>query len=278
MKDHLGPVMGEGAGYVAAHPVGFDQVVAYAATTFETVVCNNAWVPLFSRLARLTKTMARSNAFGELNGLRTYDILKQIRAGVPDFAGWPDAAKDYATDVRRRLLFDPKVHKCMFDEYGKTLHFRDLLMFNFWMMTRLTELGAKRISLSPVIKVARVHVRLDTKVLLSIAKAACPTDPAVAAFSTLDALHRKRASEDKPDAPAFRDPDTGKHSMLPPRSADAAEAARRAVGRSVARGQGGCQAEAGCARRGRPRDPGHGGLQDAEGRVRRVRRLQGPGL
>ena len=216
VKDHLGPVMGEGAGYVAAHPVGFDQVVAYAATTFETVVCNNAWVPLFSRLARLTKTMARSNAFGELKGLRTYDILKQIRAGVPDFAGWPDAAKDYATDVRRRLLFDPKVHKCMFDEYGKTLHFRDLLMFNFWMMTRLTELGAKRISLSPVIKVARVHVRLDTKVLLSIAKAACPTDPAVAAFSTLDALHRKRSSEDKPDAPAFRDPDTGKHSMLPP--------------------------------------------------------------
>ena len=215
VKEHLGPVMGEGAGFVAAYPSYFDQVIAYAATTFETTVCNNAWVPLFPRLARLTKTMVRSNAFGELGGIRTYDIMKQIRAREPDYTGWPDAAKDYAAEVRRRLLFDPRVSKCMYDEYGKTLHFRDLLMFNYWMTTRLTELGAKRISLSPVVKVARVHVRLDTKVLLSIAKAACPTAPAVAAFVALDAVHKQRVDDDNPGAPAFHNPDNGAHSLLP---------------------------------------------------------------
>jgi len=215
VKEHLGPVRGDGAGFVAAYPSEFDQVVAYAAKTFSTIVCNNAWVPLFPRLARLTKTLVRSNALGELGDIRTYDIMKQIRAGEPDFTGWPDAAKDYAVDVRRRLLFDPRVHTCMFDEYGKTLHFRDLLMFNYWMLTRLTELGAKRISLSPVVKVARVHVRLDTKVLLAIAKAACPTAPAVAAFRELDAVHNQRVNADDPEAPAFRDPDNGSHSLLP---------------------------------------------------------------
>ncbi len=214
VKAHLGEVVGTGVGYVAC-PDHFDQVVAYAATTFETIVCNNAWVPLFPRLARLTKALVNSNGFGELGGLRAFDIMRQIRAREPDYSGWSDAAKDYAEDVRRRLLFDPKVHTCMHDKYGKNLHFRDLLMFNFWMMTRLTELGAKRISLSPVVKVARVHIRLDTKVLLSIAKAACPTVPAVKAFRDLENRHHKLVKEQKPDAPGFFDPDSGDHSMLP---------------------------------------------------------------
>ena len=59
------------------------------------------------------------------------------------------------------------------DEYGKKMDFHDIFMFNFWMQERLTSLKAQRISLSPVFKVGRVHVRLDKKVLTQFARQCC---------------------------------------------------------------------------------------------------------
>lgn len=174
-----------------SQPECFDQVLAYAATTLSTIVCNNAYVPLIPRLTRLTKTVVRSH--GDDCGVRTFDLLQQIRSKAPDFSDLPQWAVDYATDIRARLKV-PK-GKCVHDEYGKTLSFHDLFMFNFWMQKELTRLGTKRLSLSPVIRVGRMHVRLDRKVLLNFLLKHCKDAKEVKAVVDLAKEHAKAQAE-----------------------------------------------------------------------------------
>ena len=163
-----------------------DQILAYAAETFSTIVCNNAWVPLIPRLTRLTNCIVRSK--GACNKVKTYLVIKAIISGDPksiyDMPAW---TAEYVNDVRRRLLL--KSGQRLYDKYGKTINFHDMFMFNFWMQQRFTELEAKRISLSPVCKVGRVHCRLDRKVLLLFLKQHCPDRHSVARMLELEKLY-----------------------------------------------------------------------------------------
>lgn len=202
VKSMLGEVYETTEGFVKQAPPCFDQVLAYAAGTFATVVQNNAWVPLVPRLVRLTKSL-----FNEGCNLKVYDIVKQLRSKNPDYTGWPPEAEQYARNVRERLKLADGM--CLYDEYGHTIPFGVILRFNYWMQAELVRINAKRISLSPVIRVSRVHVRFDTKVLKVLAKKMMPDHPAVQRLTTLEAKHAAAKND------GFYDPDSGAHKMLP---------------------------------------------------------------
>jgi hypothetical protein len=196
--------------------VNFDQVLAYAAVTFKTVVCNNAWVPLVPRLTRLTKvTIKRHKTPADAVQLSTYDIMSQMRSKTPDYTGWPAWASSYARDVRRRLRVPDG--KYLHDEHAKKLDFHDAFMFNYWMQERLREAGAKQNKLSPIFRVRRAFVRLDRKVLLAIAMKACPDHPAISALIQIERDHAQRVKAKQVDATALSNPDKGAHSLLPKR-------------------------------------------------------------
>jgi hypothetical protein len=162
-----------------------DQILGYAAITFSTVVCNNAWVPLLPRLIRLTKCLVRSK--GRSTNIKPSDVVQAIRAKNPAEAvsRLPQWATDHVMEVRRRLEIVPG--QFLYDKYGKTLPFDKMFMFNFWMLQRLTELKAKRISLSPVCKVGRAHIRLDRKVLVQFVRNCCQSHSAVVEMLALEA-------------------------------------------------------------------------------------------
>ena len=188
--DKVGKIIGTVGedGYVQALPEAFDQVLAYAAKTFETSILNNAWVPMLARLTRLTKHTLRANK-SKGAGLKTYEMMKQIRAAHPSFEGWPQWACDFALDVRGRLKLTDKP---LFDDHGSKMEFHDIFMFNFWMQQRFKELKVKRLSLSPVFKVARWNVRLDLKTLVAIAKRLMPHAEEVKAMLLMDDTSKER--------------------------------------------------------------------------------------
>lgn len=168
-----------------------DQVVAYAAITFKTAVCNNAYVPLIPRLTRLVKTALRArNQHDPHAGVpRPYDVVLHLREKNPTYDGWPDWLRAFATDVRDRLgLMDTDY---LHDEWGKKMEFHRLFAFNVWMQHQFEALGARRISLSPVFNVQRAHVRLDKKVLVGLFRQLYPDHAAVKGLLAINKLHKE---------------------------------------------------------------------------------------
>jgi hypothetical protein len=191
-KGHLGEI----SDFVGPDPVhdrrGYDavagaddQILAYAAITFSTIVCNNTWVPLIPRLTRLAGRLSKSQPVSQR--VKTFKLVAAIRQAGFDAvaAGFPQWAVAFVADVRRRLslLSGQYLH----DKYGQQLDFHDLFMFNFWMQQQLVVLKAKRYSLSPVCRVGRTHIRLDTKILVQLALRCCPNNPSVVHMTTLAA-------------------------------------------------------------------------------------------
>ena len=202
-SDAVGPVS-------TVYPVYFDQVVSYASKTFATVVKNNAWVPLIPRLKRTTGLFVRSHSDDNETKLTAYDLLFRIRSKNPVFDDLPVWASDYAKEVRRRLGMRPDEY--LHDEYGKKKDFHDVFMFNFWLQDLLKRHHGRRIALSPIIQVDRKHVRLDIKVLTTIARSFLKNNHAI---SDLDDMLKSDSDEKERGGAGFSNPDKGEHSMLP---------------------------------------------------------------
>jgi hypothetical protein len=145
------------------YPAHIDQVLNYAGHTLRTIVTNNAWVPLFARLASVTTAVMKSF---EKSKLKTYDVMQAIRGKEPKMDGWNADIKDYVNDVRSRLCL--KKDACMYDNYGKDISFETIFKFNHWMQTQLERTNYKRLALMPICDVQRAHIRLDKKTLLHI--------------------------------------------------------------------------------------------------------------
>lgn len=143
-----------------------DQVIAYAGRTFQTTVCNNAWVPLVPRLTRLVKALLKSKP-DDTNDIKCYEVMSVLRGGRYCDAGWPAWLANFIIEVRTRLGL--REGQRLFDEYGKNIPFATMFKFNYWMQCWLTDNNQKRIALSPVFTVARKFVRLDRKTLMAIA-------------------------------------------------------------------------------------------------------------
>jgi hypothetical protein len=225
VAEALGPCLGDGPGYIAKPPEYFDQVLNYAGHTLRTAVDNNAWVPLFSRLARLLKHELA--AMPDAQGIKTYDVLSAARwPQRPDLHGWPHSVRALIAEVRRRL--DASLDTCLHDEYGKRLDFPTLFAFNYWMQQRFEALGQRRMRLSPIFDVRRAHVRLDAKTLLSLLRTrAAPGSDSAERLRELQEMEKRAAG----DGSRFRDPD---RFMLPPRPEKEKDEGREAAKRRKA--------------------------------------------
>lgn len=167
-----------------AQPKYFDQVLNYAAHQLQTIVTNNAWVPLFTRLRRLAKVqLSRWVSCGAVPA-RTLDadrILRAVRSADDDVDdGWPAVARSWVADVRARLCVDDGEY--VSDRHGyENLKFHQVARFNLWMQERFRALGVRGIRIMPICRVRRAHVRLDAKTLMAIIGSMFPEHPAVEA-------------------------------------------------------------------------------------------------
>ena len=165
----------------------FDQVLNYAGHLLRTVVTNNAWVPLFNRLARLTKHTLIDM---KLSNIKAFHVVQAIRSeeAEQEATKFPVVVQDYITEVRRRLDATPKVR--IYDNYGhKEVTFNTMLRFNFWMQTQFESLSQRRLKLMPVFSVGRAHIHLDQRTLLQLIKKLLSNYPEKRKKEVSEALH-----------------------------------------------------------------------------------------
>ena len=157
--------------YLPEWPMHYDQVINYAGHTFRTSVTSNAWVPLFNRLARVTKHVMRLQLRVE-SSIKPFEVMNVIRSdNIPSssdkFNAWPEPLRDYILDVRFRLGATAGVW--LYDDYGspknKNISFQKLFDFNWFMQKTLEALNQRHLRLCPIFSVQRAHVRLDLKTL-----------------------------------------------------------------------------------------------------------------
>jgi len=187
VKDVIGMVIDTDApDYIHKYPIYFDQVLNYAGHTFSTVVSNNAWVPLFARLARLTGATLKDLKAPQ----KTYTVMQAIRRDDQDMEGWSEDVKAYVQTVRSMLGVKPGTR--MHDSYGKdNVDFPTMFMFNYWMQTRFEALKQRRLRLMPFFNVHRAHIRLDLKTLVNLFRHMFPDHPAVAVLADCDEAKAK---------------------------------------------------------------------------------------
>lgn len=158
-----------------------DQVLNYAARTLETVVCNNAWVPLWARLQRLAKSMLRPwkegwrrsvdssvrHAAGT-EGVSAPKLLHAIRRPAARADDFPEPARSWIEAVRDHLRRPEDDDRWLADDHGSKLTFGTIMSFNYWMQLCFREQGVRCMRLMPVIGVGRKHVRLDERTLSAV--------------------------------------------------------------------------------------------------------------
>lgn len=149
-------------------PPFFDQVLAYAAETFETCVANTTWVPLFNRVARLVKAEMRAMGLPKAQRQRTSRVMHFVRSNAGQTPeNFHPLIRDLVADLRRRLGADGETW--LHDEWGhKRMTFHQVFAFNLWMQERFRSLGARQMRLLPVFNVGRAHVRLDKRTLAAV--------------------------------------------------------------------------------------------------------------
>lgn len=168
-------------------PMYFDQVLTYASRLLQTVVTNNAWVPLFKRLGRLAKIMVGRWKEAKLVGKKDMyadRLMTAVRSADPAMDTFPECARQWVEAVRARLHV--KEGAFMFDNHGhKTMAFEQAARFNMWMQTEFRRLEARGIKVMPIVNVGRQHVRLDTKTLNLLICGLFPTNKNVVALKEL---------------------------------------------------------------------------------------------
>lgn len=163
-----------------AAPQG-DQVLNYAGRTLETVVCNNAWVPLWDRLQRLARTMLRPwkeewrrsvdpsvRHAGSSDGVSAHKLIDAIRRPVARTLDFPEPARSWVEAVRDRLRRPEDDDRWLADDHGSNFTFGTIMSFNYWMQLCFREQGVRCMRLMPIIGVGRKHVRLDERTLSAV--------------------------------------------------------------------------------------------------------------
>ena len=186
-------------------PIHFDQVLCYASRTLQTIVSNNAWVPLFARLGRLAKVVVRRWKEGGLvdADMKAFKLLTAVRSHAPAVEGWPAVAREWVASVRTKLNAEDGEY--MFDKHGSDKKiFQKIAEFNYWMQLEFRKAGVRGIRLMPVVGVKRMHVRLDVKTLGLLFDHAFPDDTRVLALKAIKREHdkavRTAANADKTEA------------------------------------------------------------------------------
>ena len=188
--------------YIKKFPTYFDQVLNYAGRTLKTAVANNTWVPLFNRLARLTKYKLKSLG---ISNISTFKVVSMIRSEEQNMAEWPQPLQEYVNDIRKRLNADSGDR--LYNKHGyDEMKFKDIFKFNYWMQTQFEIYEKRRSKLMPIFSIQRAHIRLDVKSLLVLFSTICPHDEGVVYLTKLDKLesrHPKKFMFEKLSKPSI---------------------------------------------------------------------------
>lgn len=169
IKDDLDEVYQDNdVNFVSNQPKYFDQVLNYAGHTLQTIVTNNAWVPLWSRLGRLCKVKLKTwRTTCEVDNdakLHADKMMRLIRCSEPDLTTIPKCVKDWVELVREKL--QAEIGKPLMDNHGlKKMTFNQIMRFNYWMQQQFRDLEVRKMRLMPIASIHRSHVRLDAKTL-----------------------------------------------------------------------------------------------------------------
>ena len=154
-------------------PIYFDRILGHAAINLKTAVLNNQEVNFLPKIERLCKALATVHLpAGKGNGHALYEAVRKDQAD----ATWPAPILAFVADVRRLLGLGAGVVLYKDTPIGTLVR----MAFHWWMQQRFAELGKRKIMLSPVFGVSRMHVRLDATTLYHLAGICfAPTPPDV---------------------------------------------------------------------------------------------------
>ena len=134
-------------------PKFFDRILGHLAIQFSTAIENAMTVNFFAKLKRLCKNEVRVSNIKDFN---SYDLLKAIcKNNVVKET--PDHFDEVIEDIRDALGVEES-----FVIYEDTpFEFPERFKVHWVMQQKFAKLGAKKMMLSPVHQVQRIHIRLD---------------------------------------------------------------------------------------------------------------------
>ena len=167
-------------------PEYFDRVLGHAAIGLKTAFMNNQNVNILDKIERLCKAVAHAH-FGYRKGMGHQVYMALLKDDAD--ANWPAYVSDFIAEARRLLGLE--AGQKLFDDTEIATGAR--LAFHWWMQQRFAEMGQRKLMLSPVMQVSRMHIRLDATTLYLLAWK-CFSPPPV------PPLDGKPTAESHPDA------------------------------------------------------------------------------
>ena len=140
-------------------PMFFDRVLGHAAIAFKTAFHNTQNINFFAKLKRVCKCVAMAH-----RTVKGYELFVALRNdAVPE--SWPDAIRSFVAEARR--IMELEKGQVLWED--TEIPFVSKFDLHWWMQQILADLGQRRMMLSPVFQVSRMHVRLDATTLYMLA-------------------------------------------------------------------------------------------------------------
>ena len=137
-------------------PKFFDRALGHLAKQFSTAVGNLLSVNFFAKLTRACKHEIRS-VEEEFKDFKKYDLLKAVCQGNVNEKETPPVFNEYIEKIRSTMGLAPDF--ILFED--TPLSFPKRFAVHWEIQQRLAKLGQKKLMMSPVHKVQRMHIRLD---------------------------------------------------------------------------------------------------------------------
>ena len=149
-------------------PTDFDRVLGHVGIQFKTAFMNNQVVPFFPKLQRLCKAFVAADRFANPGSkVHGFELFNAIRTGEPlDDPEVSSDVRDFVAEAR--AVMNLAVGETLYDDAAMDFGVR--LDANFWMQDWFAVLGRRMNVMSPVFKVARMHVRLDATSMFALAR------------------------------------------------------------------------------------------------------------
>ena len=170
-------------------PRHFDRILGHLAIQFKTAVRNSMVVNFLAKLKRLCRIKAAEHG---IKGVTAITVLRAVcrNAASP---GWPEELQVFVRDARSELGLTEQPDMVIYDDTAFPMPVR--FAFHWWMQQQFVALGHRKLMLSPVFKVQRMHVRLDATHLCLI------LDDLKRGPRVVEELKNKRVTVDKPSCP-----------------------------------------------------------------------------
>jgi len=137
-------------------PKFFDRILGHLAKQFSTCVENALTVNFFAKLKRVCKYQIASC---KVKDFSSYDLLKAICNDNVE-KPTPEILQEFVDNVRGSLGIPKESDLPIFED--STFSFPSRFAVHWFLQQKLAEFGERKLMLSPVFKVHRIHIRLDS--------------------------------------------------------------------------------------------------------------------